>query len=218
MTVTVRTPGQHTDLFGCALRDTSDHLDQRSVSFVGDSYSQRMLYMAALAASQSGAAADPWVHSDWINLAGVVATAFSAVIALVLGVYGVRRDRAERQDLRSRQRREQASLVVLWISDAYDGMGSKKMVVRNDSPLPIRNVRLMYSTISSREEDAGEEIETEAWTAAVAGGREATTTINYAEWDMSKKPMRVEFTDAAGVDWARYEDAQLIELEQPARP
>lgn len=174
-----------------------------------------MLINVIATASQSGVAstvANSWSHTDWISLVAAVGTILSAIVALWLGVHSVRRERTERRELTKLRRREQASSVVLWVESARRDNG-KDMILYNGSSLPIYDIHMIYTTIGSHEEDAGEVVETASLKSVIEAADRTVESLAYEEWDMSAKPMRAEFTDAAGNRWTRFENGDLIEQE-----
>ena len=120
---------------------------------------------------------------------GALGTIFAAGIATWLGVRAVRDQNAQREE----QSRAQASRVILLRSDSLGGV---YLTLRNDSDLPISNVRVVSEGALEKEIEIEDHI-----------GPHMTRDHYYQAADSMAV---VEFVDAAGRAWIRTIGGSLL--------
>lgn len=135
-----------------------------------------------------------------LEIWSVAATTAGVLVALGLGVYGIFRDRSAEAAI-AREQALQVFLTREWAEDPDGEM--RRLVVTNTSQKTITDVVVRYWKISTREHDAGEEVETSSTASIVLPGASFETWIHWSQMKMSEGRLSVEFTDAKGVRWLR---------------
>ncbi|WP_087507941.1 hypothetical protein [Cellulomonas iranensis] len=137
---------------------------------------------------------------DWFNLAALI-------IAVLLGAYGVCRDRGDRRDAERLRREAQARLVLVSMQDVWTmDMVEPMLIIRNDGPLTVSNLR---APTASRDDD-GEPKTTVSYLGDLRPGEERMHSLHGQDPRELPHPLYVAFTDANGARWRRTVDGQLL--------
>ncbi|MET3348996.1 UNVERIFIED_ORG: hypothetical protein ABID57_000665 [Arthrobacter sp. UYEF1] len=148
--------------------------------------------------------------AEWLSAIstfwGAIATALAAFLtagALIIALVTFRRQVADRHRALVQEHQAQATAVSVLVNDVPNLPGSREVVVRNDSPLPIFQVRLVAVGSQGR--------------TPMPGRPRVIPSRGEVPWKLPRQSAAsadVEFKDAAGTKWFRTSDGVLRERDQ----